>query len=68
MPCSSTGQHALATYTVTNTNDSGAGSLRTAITSSNGSLGVVDTINFSIAGGGVKTIMLASALPTSAMA
>jgi hypothetical protein len=54
-------QHILNTYTVTNTNDSGAGSLRTAITSANSNWG--STINFSIAGGGVKTITLASNLP-----
>ena len=56
----------LATYTVTNTNDSGAGSLRAAITSANASAGVADTIDFNIAGAGVKTIALASALPTIA--
>jgi len=54
-------QHILNTYTVTTTADSGAGSLRTAITSANGNWG--STINFSIAGGGVKTITLASNLP-----
>lgn len=43
------------TFTVTNTNDSGAGSLRQAITSANGT-SALDTINFNIAGGGVKTI------------
>ena len=54
----------LATYTVTNTNDSGAGSLRAAITSANASVGVTDTIAFNIGGGGVKTINLSSALPS----
>src|SRR3990167_1086667 len=37
-----------ATFTVTNTNDSGAGSLRQAIIDANSS-GGIDTINFSIA-------------------
>ncbi|HSF11045.1 MAG TPA: DUF4347 domain-containing protein [Nitrospirales bacterium] len=53
----------LATYTVTNTNDSGAGSLRQAITDANANVGS-DTINFSIAGAGPHTISLSSALPT----
>lgn len=58
------GGKALATtYTVTNTNDAGAGSLRAAITNANGSAGS-DTISFNIAGAGVRTITLASALPT----
>lgn len=52
-----------ATFTVTNTSDSGAGSLRQAITSANGTL-AIDTIDFNIAGGGVKTINLVSPLPT----
>ena len=52
----------LATFTVTNTNDAGAGSLRAAITSANGAVGA-DIINFNIAGVGVHTINLASALP-----
>lgn len=49
---------------VTNTNDSGAGSLRQAIldANANGSA-VTDTITFNIPGGGVKTITPASALP-----
>ena len=51
------------TYTVTNTNDSGAGSLRQAITDANGNSGT-DTIEFDIAGGGPHTISPASALPT----
>ena len=55
--------HALATFTVTNTNDAGANSLRTAITNANAAAGT-DTIVFSIAGAGVHTINLASALPT----
>jgi len=59
-----------ATYTVTNTADSGAGSLRDAITQSNASVGVTDTIAFNITGAGcagtptVCTIQPASALPS----
>jgi hypothetical protein len=55
--------HALATFTVTNTNDSGAGSLRTAITDANAAAGS-DTIWFSIGGAGLKTISTTSVLPT----
>lgn len=55
--------YTLATFTVTNTNDAGAGSLRAAITSANSTVGT-DTIAFNIAGAGVQTITLASALPT----
>ena len=51
------------TYIVTNTNDSGVGSLRQAITNANASVGVADTITFSIAGGGTKIIALSSLLP-----
>ncbi|MCA9169585.1 MAG: DUF4347 domain-containing protein, partial [Planctomycetales bacterium] len=53
----------LNTFTVTNTNDSGAGSLRQAILNAN-SLGGTDIINFNIAGTGLHTINLASALPS----
>ena len=53
-----------ATYTVTNTADSGAGSLRQAITDANGTPGVADTITFSIAGAGVHTITPATPLET----
>ena len=52
----------VASTTVTNTNDSGAGSLRQAILNANH--GRSDTISFNIAGGGVQTIKLLSALPT----
>ena len=52
----------LATFTVINTLDSGAGSFRDAITQANSTVGV-DTIAFSIAGTGVKTIAPTSALP-----
>ena len=55
--------YVLNTYTVTTTADSGAGSLRAAITSANTNAGA-DTIDFNIAGAGVKTINLASALPS----
>ncbi|PYT05315.1 MAG: hypothetical protein DMF65_00490, partial [Acidobacteria bacterium] len=48
---------------VTNTNDSGAGSLRQAILDSNASVGVKETIAFNIAGAGVHTISPTSALP-----
>ena len=50
------------TFTVTNTNDSGAGSLRQAITDANANPGA-DTIAFDIGGAGVHTIAVASALP-----
>lgn len=50
-----------ATFTVTNTNDSGAGSLRQAITSANANAGP-DTIVFNL-GTGTPTINLSSALP-----
>src|SRR5262249_39370203 len=43
------------TFTVTNTNDFGAGSLRQAITDANANPGP-DTIQFSIPGSGVQTI------------
>jgi hypothetical protein len=51
-----------ATFTVTNTNDSGPGSLRDAITQANGN-GVADDIVFNIPGTGPFTINLLSALP-----
>jgi parallel beta-helix repeat protein len=55
----------LATFTVTNTNDSGLGSLRTAIIGSNSAMGAtINTINFQIGSGGAQTIALRSALPT----
>ena len=52
-----------ATFTVTTTADSGAGSLRQAILDANAAAGP-DTIDFNIAGAGVKTITPTSALPT----
>lgn len=51
----------LATFTVTNSNDSGAGSLRQAILDANAAAGA-DAINFNIAGTGVHTITLSSTL------
>ena len=50
------------TYTVTNTNDSGAGSLRQAILDANANAGA-DTIDFNITGTGDHTINLLTALP-----
>lgn len=50
---------------VTNTNDSGEGSLRQAMTVTNGNTGL-DAITFNIAGAGPHTITLGSALPTVA--
>ncbi|MCP5092073.1 MAG: DUF4347 domain-containing protein, partial [Gammaproteobacteria bacterium] len=57
-------QSALATYTVTNTNDSGTGSLRQAIINANANSGT-DNIYFNISDplvGGAHTISLLSAL------
>src|SRR5260221_3088616 len=51
-----------ATFTVTNTNDSGAGSLRQAILDANTAPGA-DTITFSIGGGGAKLIAPSTLLP-----
>lgn len=52
---------AATTYTVTNTNDSGAGSLRQAISDANSNVGA-DQIDFAISGAGPHTIVLASGL------
>jgi uncharacterized repeat protein (TIGR01451 family) len=52
-----------ATFVVTSTADAGAGSLRQALLDANANAGP-DTIEFNIAGVGVQTIALASALPT----
>ncbi len=49
-----------ATLTVTNTSDTGPGSLRQAILDSNASVGVLDTIAFAIPGTGVHTIFVAN--------
>ncbi|HWZ87008.1 MAG TPA: right-handed parallel beta-helix repeat-containing protein [Thermoanaerobaculia bacterium] len=54
-----------ATFTVINTNDSGAGSLRQAITDANGGGAGPHTIVFDIPGSGVHAITLASGLPIS---
>ena len=51
------------TFTVTNTNDSGAGSLRQAILDANANVGA-DTISFNIPGTGVHTISPLTLLPT----
>ena len=51
-----------ATFTVTNSDDSGPGSFRQAIEDANGAAGA-DTIAFNIPGAGVHTITPASALP-----
>jgi hypothetical protein len=51
-----------ATFTVSNTNDSGAGSLRQAILDANGHPGA-DTIAFDIPGAGVHTITPTTSLP-----
>lgn len=49
-----------ATFTVTNTNDSGAGSLRAALAAANAAAGA-DTIAFAISGSPPFTIALATA-------
>lgn len=53
---------AQVTFTVTNTNDTGAGSLRQAIAEANANPGA-DAIHFNIPGSGPHTIQLQSALP-----
>ena len=53
----------LSNFSVTNTNNAGTGSLRAAIIGSNAASGQTNTINFNIAGSGVHTISLQSALP-----
>jgi hypothetical protein len=59
-------QLAAADFTVTNTNDSGPGSLRQAILDANADQNPPALINFAIPGSGVQTIKLASALPNIA--
>ena len=49
---------------VTNTNDSGEGSLRQAIIASNATIGVPDTIEFNIEPPGAQTIQPSSGLPS----
>ena len=51
-----------ATFTVTNTNDSGGGSLRQAILDANANAGA-DQIVFNVTPGGAQTITVLSALP-----
>ncbi len=51
-----------ATFTVTNTDDAGPGSLRQAMLDTNAAAGA-DTIEFAISGAGPHTITLASGLP-----
>src|SRR5689334_19716773 len=56
-----------ATFTVTSTADSGAGSLRQAILDANASVGTADTINFNTPPAGAKTItptLASGPLPT----
>src|SRR4051812_21987771 len=53
----------LSDFIVINTSDSGPGSLRQAILSSNAASGVTNHIDFAIPGPGVHTIALASPLP-----
>ncbi len=55
-------EQAATTFVVTNTVDSGAGSLRQAIFNANANPGK-DTINFNIAGSGVQTIQVSTGLP-----
>ena len=57
-----TGLAHAANFTVTNTNDSGAGSLRQAILNANAAPGA-DTVRFAVPGDGVKTISPTSELP-----
>src|SRR5690349_2269148 len=57
------GRTLLSTYTVTTTADSGAGSLRQAITDANASSDPTNFITFNLAGSGMHTINVASALP-----
>ena len=57
------GSLAAATFTVTSTADSGAGTLREAINDANAD-GAADTIAFNIAGSGPHTIAIATPLPT----
>lgn len=53
-----------ATFVVTNTNDSGPGSLRQAILDANSGSSSLASITFNIPGTGVQTIKLTSSLPT----
>jgi hypothetical protein len=53
----------LSTFLVSDTADSGPGSLRQAILNSNAATGTTNTIDFDIAGSGVQTISPLSAVP-----
>src|SRR5947209_4510001 len=53
----------LSAFLVTNTGDSGPGSLRQAILDSNAATGGTNTIDFHVAGKGVQTIAPAAPLP-----
>ena len=53
----------LSSLVVSNTNDSGPGSLRRAINDSNGATGQTNSISFNIDGTGVQNIAVLSALP-----
>jgi parallel beta-helix repeat protein len=57
-----------ATFTVTNTNDSGAGSLRQAILDANGGGAGPHTIAFDVPGSGVQTITVSTSLPQGTVA
>ena len=63
MPVAAQVTIANGTFSVTNTNDSGPGSLRQAILDSNAANGGINTISFAIAGQGVQTITPISLLP-----
>ncbi len=54
----------LSTFLVSNTSDSGTGSLRQAILDSNAAIGTTNTVDFDISGTGVETIAPLSSLPT----
>ena len=53
----------LSTFSVTNTADSGPGSLRQAILDSNAATAATNTIDFAIPGTGVQTIVPVAPLP-----
>jgi uncharacterized repeat protein (TIGR01451 family) len=60
---SSVTTNVIASFVVTNTNDSGPGSLRQAILNSNAAFGQTNTITFNIPGSGVHTISPLTDLP-----